>query len=310
MNITVFDKVELNEMQRRRLEALGDVVWYSDNPTNAAETIRRLANAEVAVLGWTTIDEAILSALPSLRMISIWATGYNYVDIEAARQRGIIVTNVPSYAGVAVAEYALGLMITVSRHIAEASFGVRKGQYSWKPFCGVELAGRTLGVVGTGDIGGQLCRIGNALGMRVLAHSRTMNERRAIDLGCEYVELLELLAHSDFVSLHVPLTEQTRLLVGEAELRAMKSTSYLINTTRAEVVDQGALKVALKGAELAGAALDEAHLPDPELLALSNVLVTPHMGFYTEEALVRKGDICVGNIASYVSGSPSNVVNG
>lgn len=309
MNIVILDEVELNEMQRRRLDALGTVNVYSDNPSDPNEIIRRLKGCEIAILGWTTIDDAILAQVPSLKMISVWATGYNYVDTEAARQRGVVVSNVPSYAGVAVAEFALGLLIALCRHIPQARSAMLAGQYSWKPFQGIELNGRTVGVVGTGDIGGQFCRISKALGMRVLAYSRTMSQQRAAEIGCEYVEKSELLAHSDFVSLHVPLTNKTRLLIGKEEFQAMKRTAFLINTTRADVVDQTALKAALKDKIIAGAALDEIHLPDDELLALSNVVVTPHMAFYTEEALVRKGDTCVTNVAAFTGGSPSNVVN-
>jgi phosphoglycerate dehydrogenase-like enzyme len=310
MNIVILDEVELNEMQQRRLETLGTVMTYSDNPSDPNETVRRLKDAEIAILGWTTIDDTILSQTPVLKMISVWATGYNYVDVVAARQRGVTVTNVPSYAGVAVAEFALGLMISAARHIPQATSGMLAGGYSWKPFQGIELRGRTVGVVGTGDIGGHLCRVTKGLGMRVLAYSRTMNQQRSAEIGCEYVKMSDLLAHSDFVSLHVPLTEETRQLIREEELQAMKSSAFLINTTRADVLDQNALKTALKDRVVAGAALDEIHLPDDELLALPNVIVTPHMAFYTQEALVRKGDTCVANVAAFIGGVPTNIVNG
>jgi phosphoglycerate dehydrogenase-like enzyme len=308
MQIVVLDDVELSESQKLRLSEFGDVRWYTDNPSTSAEARARLEGCEVAILGWTSVDAALLADLPSLRMISVWATGYNYVDVSAAAARGIVVTNVPSYAGVAVAEYTLGLMISLARHLPEAQRSVQEGQCSWHPFKGVELRGRTLGVVGTGNIGGSVARLGKAFGMNVLATSGTMNPSRASELGLSYAALPELLPVCDFVSLHLPLSASTRGLIGADELDLMRNGSYLINTTRAEIVDQNALKDALRAGRLTGAALDEAHLPDDELVRMSNVIVMPHMGFYTAEALVRKGDICINNVAAFLADRPVNVV--
>lgn len=310
MKIVVLDEIELSDEQRATLESVGNVTYYTDNPPGERETVRRLDSCQIAVLGWTDINADILKQVPDLKMISVWATGYNYVDVAAAGGRGIIVTNVPSYAGVAVAELTLGLLIDLSRHVSKADQAVRLGQYSWRPFRGRELRGKTLGVIGTGDIGGELCRIGRALGMHVLGFARSMNDARAAEFGCRYVSLETLLAESDFISINVPLSNGTRGMIGADQLGCIKRGSYLISTTRPDVIDQNALKVALKSDLLGGAALDEAHLPDDELLSLPNVVVTPHIGFYTDEALARKGDACVDNIVKWISGNPQNVVNG
>ncbi|NJP46039.1 2-hydroxyacid dehydrogenase [Actinacidiphila epipremni] len=307
--IVVLDEVELDKGSIDRLSAAGEVTWYHDNPQGEDEIVARLAGAEIAVLGWTSVADSVLARLPDLRFIAVWATGYDYVDVAAAAKRGIPVSNIPSYAGSAVSELALGLMLSVNRDILRADDHVRKGGYSWKGFRARELRGSTLGVVGVGDIGGQLARAGRALGMNVLAHARRTDPERAAELGVTFVGLPELLAASDFVSLHVPLSDQTRGLIGAEELRTMKKTAVLINTTRAAVVDQAALVAALAGGEIAGAGLDEIAVPDPAVLALPNVVLTPHIGFNTDEAVVRKGDVCVSNVEAYLRGAPVNVVN-
>ena len=307
-NIVVLDEVELDDRQQAALRELGDVAVYEDNPVDADEICRRLDGAGVAVLGWTQIDAEVLSRCPDLELIAVWATGYDYVDVAAAQEHGVVVTNVPAYAGRAVAEHTLGLILAITRHIVRADASVRDGSYSWAPFGGFELAGKTLGLVGVGDIGAEVARLAHGLGMDVVAVARTMTAEREEDLGVRFTDLQTVMAQSDIVSLHVPLTADTRKLIGEAELRSMKPGSYLVNTTRAAVVDQDALRKALCEGPLAGAGLDEIQLPDDELVQLPNVVLTPHVGFYTREALLRKGDVCVENIASYLRGTPENVV--
>jgi phosphoglycerate dehydrogenase-like enzyme len=308
VNIVILDDIELTEAHYNRLKLLGTVFIHQTNPANETEIVNRLKDADVAILGWTSLRDNVLSQLVRLRLISIWATGCDYVDIQYARERGIIVTNVPAYAAASVAELTLGLMIVLARPILAAHNSVCAGDFSWKNFRGVELSGKTLGVVGVGDIGCEVARLGSCLGMHVLAHARTMTSERAAKLGVEFIPLITLLKASDFVSLHVPLSSTTTLLLGAAELAAMKRGAYLINTTRAGIIDQRALIEALKCGQLAGAALDEIHFPDEALVSLPNVILTPHIGFYTEEALARKGSICVDNVAAFLAGAPRNVV--
>jgi D-3-phosphoglycerate dehydrogenase len=307
--IVILDEVELSEDQLRRLEGLGQLVRHSSNPTEESEVVRRLARAEVAILGWTAFGQRMLRQLPELRLIAVWATGYDYVDVATAKEHGITVTNVPAYAGRAVAELTIGLILALIRHIVPADLSVREGAFSWQGFQGTELAGKVLGVVGVGDIGREVARLGACLGMDVLGHTRTASVDRAARLGIELLPLPQLLHHSDVVSLHVPLTAQTHHLLGQKELEAMRPGAFLVNTARAGVVDQSALVEALRTGRLGGAALDDHEHPAPTLAAMPNVVLTPHIGFCTAEALVRKGDVCVDNVAAFLAGKPQNVVS-
>lgn len=308
MHIVILDEVELSDGQKSRLEALGDLTAYDTNPVSPDETVERLKDADIAILGWTQLDAACIDKLPKLRMISIWATGYNYVDISHALSKGITVTNVPGYAATAVAELTLGLMLALSRHMIPAYESVRGGSYSWHDFQGRELRGKTLGVVGVGHIGGQVIKLAKSFGMKILAVARDTSSRRADLLEVQFTDLATLLKESDFVSVQIPLTDATRGLIGKQELALMKPSAYIVSTSRDAVIDQTALREALKAGTLAGAALDEIAFPDEALAALPNVILTPHIGFFTEEALVRKGDICVTNIENFVAGDPTNVV--
>ena len=307
--IVILDEVELSDDQLRRLEGLGQVVRHTSNSASDREVVRRLDGAEVAILGWTALGRRILSQLPGLRLIAVWATGYDYVDVAAANDQGIVVTNVPAYAGRAVAELTIGLVLALARHIVPADRSVRDGFFSWRSFEGTELAGKVLGVVGVGDIGREVARLGACLGMEVLGHARRVSAERATQLGVELLPLHELLQRSDVVSLHVPLTTETHHLLGREELVTMRPGAFLVNTARAGVVDESALVEALRTGRLGGAALDDHDHPAPALAALPNVLLTPHIGFCTAEALVRKGDVCVGNVAAFLAGKPRNVVS-
>jgi phosphoglycerate dehydrogenase-like enzyme len=306
--IVVLDEVELGDEHSRRLSSLGKVVTYVSNPADDEETVARASDADILVVGWTTLSAAVLARLPRLKMISVWATGYDYVDVRAARQRGVVTTNVPAYAGRAVAELTVGLMISLARHIVPADRHVRGGEYMWRRFGGVELRGRTVGLVGLGDIGAEMARLAGCLGMRVVAHTRNPNPGRAAELGCTYMSLDTVLGQSDFVSLHIPLSVATEAIIGSAQLAMMKRHAYLINTARAGLVDQPALAEALRTGTIAGAALDDIRFPDDALASLPNVILTPHIGFFTGEALDRLGAICIDNVAAYLAGSPVNVV--
>ena len=307
--IVILDEVELSDDQLRRLEGLGRLVRHTSNPASENEVVRRLDGAEVAVLGWTSLGRQILSQLPELRLVAIWATGYDYVDVAAANDRSIVVTNVPAYAGRAVAELTIGLMLALARRIVPADRSVHDGRFSWQGFQGTELAGKVLGVVGVGDIGREVARLGACLGMEVVGHARTATAERAAQLGVELVPLHELLRRSQVVSLHVPLTADTHHLIGPRELATVRPGAFLINTARAGVVDQSALVDALRTGRLGGAALDDHDHPAPTLAALPNVVLTPHIGFCTAEGLVRKGNVCVDNVAAFLAGKPQNVVN-
>lgn len=309
VKIVILDEVDLSDEHRKRLDSLGEVTGYSEGPRDVEEVVARSADADVVILGWTALDDEVFRRLPRLRMISVWATGYDYVDVGAAARHGVTITNVPAYAGRAVAELTIGLLLALTRHVVPADRSIRAGEYTWRGFEGIELAGRTLGLVGIGDIGSEVARMARAFGMRVLACARTMSGQRAGDLGVEFRPLDALLAESDVVSLHTPLSSATKGLIGRREIKAMRAGSYLINTARAGLIDQSALADALRDGHLAGAALDDIHHPDDRLTTAPRVLLTPHIGFNTTEALRRKGDTCVENVAAFLDGAPVNVVS-
>ncbi|GGW52370.1 glycerate dehydrogenase [Streptomyces griseoloalbus] len=308
--IVLLDDCDLSDAQIARLRKWGEVEAHATPPADAEDIKRRLKSADVAVLGWTVLDDTLLRQLPDLRMISVWATGYDYVDVRAADRLGITVTNVPAYAGSAVSELALGLMLALCRNIARGNRRVRAGTLSWQGLHGTELSGRTLGIIGIGDIGSRLAAIGAALGMRVLAYSRNMSAERAKNMGVEFRPMAEVLREGDFISLHLPLTPDTEGIMGEKEIAMMKPGAFLVNTARAALVDQDALYEALTNGRLAGAGLDDLDPDRHDIMALDNVVATPHIGFCTDTALARKGDICVGNVEAFLNGRAENVVAG
>lgn len=307
--IVVLDQVDLTAEQHAHLRALGSVTVHHDNPAEPEETYQRARDADILVLGWTSLDAGLLARLPRLKMISVWATGYDYIDVHAASDRGVVIANVPGYAGRAVAELAIGLILGLVRRVIVADRSVREGRYSWQGFQGAELPSLTLGLVGLGDIGGTVARLAHGLGMPILGHVRDPQRVQEIFPYCEFTSLDDLLRRSDVVSLHLPLSAQTERLIGAAELASMKPSAYLVNTARAGLVDQQALTTALKGGRIAGAGIDDMHVPDAELTQLPNVILTPHIGFLTTQALERKGDICIGNVSAFLAGRPDNVVS-
>lgn len=310
--IVVLDDVSFTDQQLGKLELLGDVMQHSGLPANREEILNRLDGADICILGWTQVDAEIFSALPKLKLISIWATGVNYVDLKAATKRGIVVTNVPAYAANAVAELCVAFMIILGRRVLCADRHVREGHYRWQEFRGTELAGKTLGIIGLGSIGARLARLGTAFEMRVVGHTAHPSPERAEQLGVELREFGEVLEASDFLSLNCALVEKTRHLIDEQALKVIRPTTFLINTARFHVMDPDAVVAALQSGSLAGVALDDLDMASPataRLRVLDNVVLSPHAGFNTHEALWTKTNICIDNVAAYLAGRARNVVN-
>jgi len=311
MRIVLVDDIGIGADDLRRLEERGDVLVCSGAPANDAEIIERLHGAEVAISGWTKIGRDVLHASPELRLVSLWATGLDNVDLAAASARGVAVCNVPAYATGAVAELALGLMLAVIRKIPAAARNLRRTNRSdWQPFQGAELGGKTLGVVGTGAIGRHVARLCHCLGMTLLGHDLQASETLVRDLGMRYAPLADVFAQSDVVTLHAPLTRDTEHLVDASLLRLLPETAVIINTARAQLVRQDDLYEALREKRIAGAGLDvvDLDLPSgPGLLELDNVVVTPHIGFYTREALAKLTAGCVENVIRFLDDDPINV---
>jgi glycerate dehydrogenase len=315
--IVVLDGYTLNpgDLSWAPLNALGTLdVFERSTP---AELLERAASAQILITNKAVIDRAAILSLPELRYIGVTATGTNVVDRQAAQDRGVIVSNVPSYGADSVAEHTLGLMLEASKRFAEHIAAVRGGAWSRQPDFSFTLgqvsllAGKTLGVVGLGAIGRRVAELALAFKMTVLAARREGAEGLA-PAGIEQSTLDVLLARSDFVSLHCPLTDETARFINRARLALMKPSAILINTARGGLVDEPALAQALTEGRLAGAYLDvlsvEPPPPDHPLASAPSCRVTPHMAWASIEARSRLLAISIDNVRAFLSGQPVNVV--
>ena len=311
MRIVVLDDIGIGAEDLQYLKQRGEVRVFSGSPHGLDEIVERAGDAEVVISGWTRIDEVALASLPNLRLLSLWATGLDNVDLLAAQERDVVVCHVPSYATNAVAELALGLMLAVMRKIPAADQHLRRtGHPDWQPFQGGELCGKRLGVIGTGVIGQRVARLGHCLGMSLLGYDIQPSQALVDDLGMRYGSLAELFLESDIVTLHAPLAPETQGLVDEALLRRLPGIGVVINTARAGLIRQDELLTVLSEGAIAGAGLDVVDLSlesGPKLLALPNVVFTPHIGFYTREALAKLTAVCVENVVRFLDGEPVNV---
>ena len=299
--------------QIERLKSLGDFVHYETMAADGDELAGRLLSADVVVnvQRFNTFDRALLELLPRLRLISIFGTGTDKVDLTAATELGIVVTNTPAATSISVAELNMGLLLDVARSISFSDQKVREGV--WHSEFGMQLRGKTIGLIGLGAIGGEVARIAQAFGMRVIGWSFRHDPARAARLGIELVDFDELLKTSDVVSLHVRNTPEAAGMIGRREIDLMKPGAILINTARAAIVDQHALLEALNSGRIAGAGLDvhiEEPLPlDNPWVKMENVVLTPHSGAMTQDAFDREVTIGVDNVAAFLGGEPTNVVN-
>jgi glyoxylate reductase len=289
-----------------------------DRPMDRNELLARVRDKEGLLCTITDrIDEELLGRAPHLRMIANYGVGYDNIDLQAATNRRIPVSNTPGVLTDATADLAFALILGVARRLVEGDRRTRSGAFQfWAPllFLGRDVSGKTLGIVGMGQIGRAMIRRAKGFDMRVMYHSRTrLAPSGEEQLGVEYVAFDELLGRSDFVSLHVPLTEKTRHLIGTRELALMKPTAYLINTSRGPVVDERALFEALKEKRIGGAGLDVyEHEPDltPGLSDLTNVILLPHVGSATLETRTGMGMLAATNLLAGLRGeTPPNCLN-
>ena len=311
MKLVVIDHVYLEEDHIKTLQSLGDLEIYSDLPETPNELKDRIKEADIVVVGWSHLTREVLNSAEHLQMVAIWATTCHYVDLEAAREKGIIVTHCPGYGTDAVAEHVFALMLALIRQVPRADKHVRNGEFDWRPFSGSELAGKTLGIIGTGKIGCRVAEISKTFKMQILAYDKYPNMKKAEEIGMKYVDLETLLKESDIVTLHVTLTPETERLLGKKEIDAMKDGAILINTAQGRVIDEAALNDALKSGKLSGAGLDvfdeEPPAKDNPLFTLDNTILSPHSGFHTVEAIKRKTDILVDNIVKFFKGHSQNI---
>lgn len=306
----IFVSRPLPQAAMDRLASRFDVaVGPADRATSAEELLAgaREADGLVSMLS-DRIDAAFLDACPKLRVIANYAVGVNNVDLEAATARGVQVTNTPGVLTDATADLAFGLLLSAARRIPESELFLRAGQFDgWAPllFLGADLAGATLGIVGMGRIGQAMARRAKAFGMEIVYHSRRPLPPELAE-GARHLSLDELTERSDFISLHVPLTPETRHLFDEARLSRMKPTALLINTARGPVVDEAALALALREKRIAAAGLDvfeEEPKVHPDLLGLSNVVMTPHTGSATVGTRSRMAQMVCEDVERVLAGS-------
>ncbi len=311
MKILVVDHVFLEEEHIKKLQSVGDLKIFKEPPKTPEELKKRIEAADIVIVGWTDLTRPIINSAKGLKMVSIWATTCHYVDLKAAKEKGIVVTHVPSYATEAVAEHVFALLLAAVRKLPLADKHVRQGNFDWRPFGGSELAGKTLGIIGTGAIGCRVAEIAKAFKMQILAYDKYPNLKKAEEIGMKYVDFNTLLKESDFVTLHVTLTSETEKMLGKKEIEAMKKGAVIINSSQGKVIDEKALIHALKSGKLSYAGLDvfeeEPPAKDNPLFKLDNTVLSPHIGFHTVEAAKRCTDICVDNVVKFLEGHKQNV---
>ncbi|NLB18701.1 MAG: D-2-hydroxyacid dehydrogenase [Syntrophomonadaceae bacterium] len=316
MKIVVLDGYTLNpgDLSWDGLREFGDVTVYDRTPEELV--ISRSQGAEILLTNKTILDKEKIAQLPALCYVGVLATGYIVIDLQAARLRNITVTNIPAYSTRTVAQMTFALLLELCDHVQEHSNAVRKGRWSQSiDFCYwdfpiVELDQKNMGIIGMGKIGRQVTEIAAAFGMKVLAYDIGCHQETAA--AVEWVEMPELLAQSDVVSLHCPLTPENKGMVNLAFLAQMKPSAFLINTSRGPLVAEQDLADALNSGVIAGAGLDVlAEEPPPQdnpLLTAKNCLITPHIAWAAREARTRLMKIAVDNLSSFLKGNPVNQV--
>jgi glycerate dehydrogenase len=308
MKITVLDGYCLNtgDLSWDPLRAFGEVEVFDRTP--ADQVVERAAGSAVVLTNKTPMPAAVLDQLPDLQYIGVLATGYNVVDIEAARCKGIVVSNVPTYGTASVAQFVFALLLELCHHVQIHADAVRAGEWTSSPdWCFsksplTELEGKNMGIAGYGRIGRQTARIAEAFGMRVLWWDKPPG----------LYSLDELLQQSDVISLHVPLSAETREMINARTLALMKPTAILINTSRGPLIHEGDLAEALNSGRISGAGLDVLSTEPPPaenpLLGARNCLITPHIAWATTEARNRLMSAVIENVGAFLNGHPQNVV--
>ena len=318
MKIVVLDGYALNpgDLSWEGLREMGDVVVH--DRTSPDQIIERSKGAEVLFTNKTPVREAVIRQLPDLKLIGVLATGYNIIDVKAAREKGVIVSNIPDYGSFSVAQLAFALLLELCHHVQRHSDSVREGKWaSSKDWCFwdyplVELAGKTIGIIGFGSIGQKVGDMATAFGMNLLGNSRTESDQ-SHRKNFRWADVEDLLKESDVVSIHCPLTPDTEGLINAQRLRTMKKNAFLINTSRGPIIVDQDLADALNGGVIAGAGIDvlssEPPPKDNPLFRAKNCIITPHIAWATREARARLMDMAVKNLKAFVKGSPTNVVN-
>ena len=319
MKIVVLDGYTENpgDLSWEGLAQFGQLRVY-DRTGSEEEVIERIGDAEVVFVNKVPISRRVLDACPNIKFISVLATGYNVIDVKAAAEKGIPVSNVPAYGTAAVAQFAMALLLELCHHVAHHSEAVHQGRWAASPdWCFwdyplIELSGKTMGIIGFGRIGQATGRIARAMGMEVLAYSRSVREEaKAL---AEYVDLDSLLSRSDVIVLHCPLFPETEGIINRENIARMKDGVIIINNSRGQLVVEQDLADALNSGKVLAAGLDvvstEPIRPDNPLLGAKNCLITPHISWAPRESRQRIMDASVENLRAFLAGKPVNVVNG
>ena len=320
MKIVILDGYTENpgDLSWEGFEALGELTVYDRTPIGEPdEIVRRIGDAEIVITNKTPLTKYVLDRCHKMQYVGVLATGYNVVDINTCKEKGIVVTNIPTYGTAAVAQFAFALLLELCHHVQHHSDAVHAGRWASCPdFCFwdyplIELAGKTIGIIGFGRIGQAVGRIAKAFDMKVLAYDSYENEAgRAI---ADYVDLDTLLSSSDVISLHCPLFPSTQGIICKEDIEKMKDGVFILNNSRGPLIVEQDLFDALESGKVAGAGLDvvstEPILADNVLLKAKNCLITPHISWAPKESRQRLMDIAVSNLKAYLDREPVNVVN-
>ena len=318
MKIVVLDGYTLNpgDLSWDGLKKIGDLVVYDRTP--ADKIVERATGAEIVFTNKTPLNKDVLKQLDSLKYIGVLATGYNVVDTETAKDKGIIVTNIPGYGTDSVAQLTFALLLELCHHVQRHSDSVMQGKWAQSAdFCYwdyplVELSGKTMGIIGFGNIGSKVADIAASFGMSVIGNDNFKTDQYHRK-NFKWADVNQLLEQSDVVSIHCPLFPETKGLIDKVRLRMMKKSAFLLNTSRGPVIVDEDLAEALNNGTIAGAGIDVLSIEPPSkdnpLFSAKNCLITPHIAWATKEARTRLMDIAVNNLSAFVNGVPVNVVN-
>ncbi|MDK7716574.1 2-hydroxyacid dehydrogenase [Aerococcus urinae] len=303
----------IDELAQPLIEAGHDFVYYEEKTTDPEEMAKRTEGAEILIIDSTPFPEEVASKLEDTQLVDVAFTGVDHVAMDVLKEKGIMVNNASGYANQAVAELSLGLTLALYRHLQANDQETRKGSQLSQVFQGREIAGKTVGIIGTGSIGLATAALFKTFGANLIAYSRSEKEE-AKALGIEYHSLEEVMAESDIISIHLPNNPQTKGMISKEMIGKMKSSAVLINVARGPIVDNEALAQALNDEKIAGAGIDvfdsEPPLADDyPLLHAKNIQLTPHVGYLTDEAMVKLARIAFDNIYHYLKDDPQNIVS-
>jgi len=315
MKIVVLDGHTLNpgDLSWDKLNQLGEVTIY--DRTEPSNVLERASCADIVLVNKTILNREIIEKLHNLKYIGILATGYNVVDLDAAEEKNIIVTNVPNYSSNSVAQLVFAFILEFSNHVGEHGNSTKNGEwFNSKDFCYwkypiMELNGKNIGIIGYGNIGKKVALLAEAYGMNIMIYSKSKVENPNLN----QVTLQELLTKSDFITIHCPLNQETRGLINVDSLGMMKSSAYLINTSRGPIINEKDLAFALDAHSIAGAGLDVISIEPPKennaLFLAKNCIITPHIGWASKESRGRLLDIAMENIKGFIDGKFQNVIH-